>query len=266
MANHLVLSHHKDGQEIKTNTMIIRQTPLMKKKAPVLFLTLAMTLIWTSSFADNPLTSSKGLTSILNSMIQGDIDFPKRFNTQAKTPLANPDITLFVRNAYINTLLTAYMKQPIVLGHDTGNAPSTLQADKVTVKPDPQRNVLRVNITGGVLNLTQAYAGMEGKLVITSAEFEVYPQVKKNAKNQVMAEAMVRLVQLDIDQTAPVIDKGIANLLQDLYFNNQAIDALNLSDYIKNLEGPEHIDLQINQAAILMKETGITIQTTWIVK
>lgn len=261
----ILLYYHKSTMSRnKTNTMTIRRTHPMKKATITIFL---ISIFFSQlSWADNIISPSKGLTSLLNSMIQGDITFPKRFSTSAQEPLTDPDISLFIRKNHINDLVAAYMKQPIVLGHDTGSSPSTIQADKVLVKPDPKRNVLHVFITGGLLNLTQAYAGIEGKLVITSAEFELLPQVTKNPKSQVMLGVQIRLVALDIDQTAQVIDKGIANLLQDLYFNAQTIEALNLSDYVNSLEGPDHISLQLNQAAVLMKDSGVTIQISWVVK
>lgn len=236
----------------------------MKKTALILILTLASVSVSSLSWSDNSGFSGKGLTSLLSSMVNGDIQFPKRFNTSAQSPLTDPDISMFVNKKHLSSLLTAYMKKPIILGDDPSQPSSTLKADKVTIKPDPKRNVLQVFIKGGVLNLKQAYAGMEGKLLITNAEFEILPHIAKNPKNQVLLEARIRLVHLDIDKTEPVIDKGIASLLQDLYFNEQPLEAFNLSDYVNNLEGPAHIDLRLDRAVVLMKDNGIDIQTTWI--
>lgn len=238
----------------------------MKKTTSLLIVSFAMAFFSSSSHADATFFTGDSLSSILNSMVQGDIDFPKRFGTSPQTPMDNPDITVSVRQSHLEKLVNAYMKQPIILGHDTGDNPSTINAEKIVVTPDPKRNVLQVFITGGILNLTKAYAGIEGKLVIKNAEFELHPDISKNDQKQVILKARVRLVALDIDQVAPIIDKGIANLLQNLYFTDQAIDAVNLTDYVSNIQGPEHMDIELASAVVLMTAGGIDIQTSWTVK
>lgn len=238
----------------------------MKKTITTLLIAMILACFASLSWSDSDGIASKGLTSLLNSMVNGDIRFPERFNTSAQAHLANPDISMFVNKNHLSSLLTAYLKKPIILGNGQDNPPSTLQADKVSIKPDPKRNVLQVFIESGILNLTKAYAGIEGKLLITDAEFEIHPQIRTTPENQVLLEARLRLVHLDIDQTAPVIDKGIANLLQDLYFNKQTLEAFNLTDYVNNLEGPGHIDLRLDRAAVLMKANGVEIQTAWNVR
>lgn len=221
------------------------------------------------SWCDTSEQSSNDLTSVLNTLFSGEADFPPPFKNNPPDVIENPDITLFISRKHVNDVLEAYLKTPIPLDQEEGHSKNNIRADKLVVKPEATRNVLLVFVKGGVLHLEGSYAGVGGDLRLKHAEFELAPVCKSGPNGQVVLETRVRCVALDIEGTSPVIDIGIANLLQNLYLDKHPIQTVNLSDLVPSLKetkGNGTLDIQLVKAAILMQTKGIEIRTSWKIR
>ncbi|MBU1169186.1 MAG: hypothetical protein KKD44_06435 [Proteobacteria bacterium] len=217
------------------------------------------------SWCDAAEVSSNDLTSVFNAMFSGDAEFPPRFAVNPAPVIENPGIRIFISQKHLNTILAAYLKHPIPLGHKSDNTGNSIRADKLVVKPDIKRNILHVYILGGILQLDNSYAGVGGKLTLKNAEFELAPVCKKNKQGKLILETRVRCVGLDIDGTAPMVDIGMAHLLQELYLDKQPIEPVDLTELVQlqNKKNGPPLDIQLDKAAVVMMDKGIEIQSSW---
>jgi hypothetical protein len=221
------------------------------------------------SWSDTSNSSSDGLASLLNSVLNPVKDFPDRFPGTTAEPITEPDLTVFISKKQINALIAVTLKAPIPLDHSSGKSQATLQAQNVVVRPEPGRNVLHVYVKKGILTISESFAGLGGTLTVNSAEFELAPVIQIDAQGRVLLRAPVRCVFLDIDTMSPAVDLKVAHLVQDLYLSKDPIAPLDLSDmFIMNSLAQDlpEIRVKLKQAAIRMQDKGIDIQTSWSVQ
>ena len=223
-----------------------------------------LTGIGTSIAADD------NLGNVLNSMVNGNANFPTKFGVISQMRIREPDLEMKVRSDYLNRVIEAYLKSPISLEQDGALSKCYITVRKVYIKPDPKRNILILTVTGGSLSLGESLKALDGKLVIKKAEFEVAPLCRKDKHGQVSLDLDIRCVYLDINGTSRLIDIGIAHILQEQFLNKHPIEPIFLTQFFRSYtteNGRGHrVQNILSQLAVVITSEGIDFRSKWDVK
>lgn len=254
------------ASDFQTLTHLFRS---INKSSIILVVVLAVLCFSLEPAHSDAKKTAANLGSFLSSMINGTAKFPPRFGINKQPVIKDPDIRLSFKSAYLNKVVAAYLKNPIPLDSYSGKPKSFITIHSIVTYLDPKRNIMIVKGEGGVLTLGTSLSGLSGRLVLKRAEFEISPVFTKNKNGQFLLELLPRCVYLDIERTAAFIDLSIAHTLQELYFNRNPINPINVSDLlntdIKGGKKPLVLN-RIAKAAAIVSKNDIELRTGWVVQ
>ncbi|NUM34684.1 MAG: hypothetical protein HUU50_09075 [Candidatus Brocadiae bacterium] len=190
--------------------------------------------------------------------------FPKGFEVNKVSKLENPDVDMFVSSTALNRGLARYLKDAIPLDKKNPHSNNYINIGESSLSFDEGRNIIICKIAKGMLGFEKAKT--KGGLRLNGATIEIAPVLKKR-DSQIILEIYTKMIYLDINDTPPLIERSIAQGIDEYLKDEGALASENITDMIDFkipvLNTKKSLFLSISDASLFVENGGIRFQAKY---